>query len=207
MESVSREDRMAVRNPNLLQLYSIATPNGLKVAACLEELIILKDEKGIDFDYEPHSVDIRHGEQKTPEFQALNPNEKIPVLVDPHGDGGNPLKIFESGAILLYLAEKYVELIPLDPLSRVETLKWLFWGSASFSAQTKLFGFYYKYCPHKLPFCVQRYEQEVKMLLQVLNKQLSHGKSYVVGDQYTIADLSIWPWVHALYEVYDNAFA
>lgn len=183
MESVSKEERMTVRNSGFLQLYSVATPNGQKVAACLEELILLKTVEGEEIAYEPHSVDIRHAENRTPEFRELNPNEKIPVLVDPCGDEGKPLRVFESGAILLYLADKYTELIPIDFVGRAETLKWLFWGSATFSVHAKLFGFYFKYCPHNLPYCVSRYEQEVKRMLQVLNKQLSHAKAYVIGGK------------------------
>jgi GST-like protein len=186
MESVTREERMIIRNPNILQLYSVATPNGIKVAAALEELVLLKILKGEDFDYEPHSVDIRHGESRTEEFYKLNPNKKIPALLDPHGEDGKEIRVFESGSILLYLATKYVELAPLDSVGRAETVKWLFWGSASFSVQVKEFVKYYKYCPHSLPYCINRYAQEVKVLLHALNKQLSHAKHFVIGGKRTI---------------------
>ncbi len=174
------QQRLIVKNPDLIQLYSIATPNGIKVAAFLEELVTLKSED-FDFNYEPHSVDIRHAENRTPQFTAMNPNQKIPVIVDPHGSGGQPVTVFESGAILLYLAEKYDELLPHDSVGKIETTKWLFWGSTGFSNQVKQFGFYYKYCQHAIPYCVARYTKEVKRMLHVLNRQLSHGKHYITG--------------------------
>ena len=177
----SFEDRFVVKNPTLIQLYSIATPNGIKAAACLEEIVLLKEAEGIRFDYEPHSVDIRHGENHSEEFTSLNPTQKIPVIVDPHGPDGQKINVFESGAILMYLAERYGKLLPHDLHHRTETIKWLFWGSASMSAQVKLFGFYYKYSPHALPYCVERYKKAVKELLLALNKQLSHTKHYISG--------------------------
>jgi len=205
MESTSKANRMVIRYPGVLQLYSVGTPNGIKVHACLEELAFLKGES--NFTYEPHTVDIRHGESRTPEFAEISPNQKIPVLVDPTGPGGHtdPVKVFESGAILLYLAEKYDELLPHEAAERVEVKKWLFWGSSAVSNQVKLFGFYYKYCPHSLPYCVERYTKEVKRLLAVLERQLQHQKHWITGDMYTIADVSVWPWIFALHENYDNA--
>lgn len=191
---------MEVKNPEMIQLYSITTPNGIKVAACLEELVILKGEC---FVYEPHSVDIRHGENRTEEFAALNPNSKIPVLVDPQGPNGQQVRMFESGAILLYLAEKFNELIPQDGVGRAEVLKWLFWASATFSVQVKLFGFYFKYCPHKLPYCVNRYHKEVKKLLEVLNHQLAHTKPYLIGG---IDHISKFNSISCLLKVIDQLF-
>jgi GST-like protein len=113
----------------------------------------------------------------------------------------------ESGSILLYLAEKYNELIPPenDTKNRVQCINWLLWASSGLSVQCKLFGFYYKYCPHRLPYCITRYENEVRRLLGVLETQLAkHQKHWVLGDQFSIADLAIWPWIYALHENYDN---
>jgi len=112
------------------------------------------------------------------------------------------VNVWESGSILLYLAEKYNVLLP-DGL-RTEVMNWLMWGSTAVSSQFKLLGFYYKYCPHKLTYCVERYAREIRRLLGVLETQLKHGKHWVVGDAFTIADISIWPWVYALHEIYDD---
>ena len=181
MEKTDYEARMCAKYPEIIQLYSIATPNGMKVAACLEELAFLK---GDTFSYEPHSVDIRHAESRSAEFKKINPNCKIPVIIDPHGLDGRSITVFESGAILMYLAEKYDELLPKDPVMRVDAIKWLFWGSTAVTNQIKLFGFYFKYCPHKLPYCVARYTKECNRLLEVLNYQLgSHGKHWVTGGE------------------------
>lgn len=178
----------------------------------LEELTDLRALKE-DFKYEPHTVDIRHNESRTIlPFLKLNPNGKIPVLVDPHGKGGRTT-LFESGAILLYLAEKYDELLPKEQgPARYDVIKWLFWGSTGnyayfisskhqllkllfvltgVSSHFKRFGFYYHYCPHNLPYCIARYTRECKRLLQVLENQLSsHGKHFIVGELYSIADIA-----------------
>lgn len=185
-----------------IELYSIATPNGIKVAACLEELSFAK---GDQFSYTPYTIDIRKAENHSEAFLKLNPNGKIPVIVDPHGVDGQRAVVFESGAILLYLAEKYGELLPADPVKRVETINWLFWGSTGVSNQVKQFGFYFKYCQHSLSYCVTRYAKEVTRLLHVLEKQLSDHRSYITGDLYTIADISVWPWIYSLYHHYDGA--
>jgi GST-like protein len=200
MENVSSVDRLAPKNDKIIQLYSAQTANGLKVAACLEELSLIKSVSGVAFEYEPHSVDIRHRENL-----KFLPNGKIPAILDPNGPGGKKVSLFESGAILMYLAEQYHELLPQDPLQRIETMKWLFWGSASVSGIFKQFGFYYKYCPHPMPYCVERYANEVKRLLGVLETHLHDDKLYIMGDMFTIADLSIWPWVYALHENYNDA--
>jgi GST-like protein len=205
MESINQNARMVVHNPDVIQLYSAATPNGMKVAAMLEELVVLRGLSGEEFNYEPHTVDIRRGENRKESFKLINPNAKIPVIRDPHGPTGNRVSVFESGAILLYLAEKFGELLPVDPVLKLETQKWLFFGSSNVSPKFKLFGFYFKYCPHKMPYCLERYAKEVDRLLGVLEHQLSDGKHWIVGNCYTIADLSIWPWVYALKENYDNA--
>jgi GST-like protein len=209
MEIITKEARMAVRNPSFLQLYSANTPNGIKVAACLEEIIDLRATKE-GFNYEAHTINLRSGETRTEDFLKINPNGKVPAIVDPNvHDNGKPIVVFESGAILIYLAEKYDELLPKENIYfRTETFKWMMWGSAAVSSQFKLFGFYFKYCPHHLPYCVQRYAKECNRLLTVLECQLkSHGKHWVIGECYTIADLAIWPWVYGLIENYDNAYS
>ncbi len=166
-------------------------------------------------DYEPHTVRIRGGENKTIFFTTLNPSQKIPVIVDPNAVPAcaetnvpenlrttHAATVFESGAILLYLAERYGELIPKDIINRYQAIQWDFWGSSEFSVQCKQFGFYFKYCPHKLEYCENRARDKVIRLLDALERQLSsHSSHYIVGDMYTIADLAVWPWLWALYEV------
>lgn len=149
-KALSLQGRMRVNNPSLIQLYSAATPNGLKVAVALEELCDLRATKD-GFDYEPHTVNLRTGETHHKPFTTMFAGEKIPGIYDPHGPGGSAVSLFESGAILMYLAEKYSVLLQShDTKARCETIQWLFFGSSSVSTQFKLFGFYYKYCPHKL---------------------------------------------------------
>lgn len=202
---MSFEARMRIAKPELIQLYSSATPNGIKVAAALEEIKLLRSTTE-EFDYEPHTINIRSGESRCDEFSKISPTGKIPAICDPHGADGKHLHIFESGAILLYLAEKYHELLSDTDLAlRSDAIKWLFWGSSAISSQIKLFGFYYKYCPHNIPYCIGRYAKECNRLLGVLEYQLQHGKDWVIGDMYTIADISIWPWMNALYENYGDA--
>ena len=153
MESTSADARLSVQNPDCIQLYSAATANGIKVAAMLEDLVDLKRDSGEPFNYEPHTIDIRKGESRSEWFAQVAPHGKIPLLIDPRGKDGSCVTVFESGAILLYLAEKYDELLPHQDYAslRADTLKWLFWGSTAISSQCKLFGFYYKYCQHNLP--------------------------------------------------------
>mmetsp|Transcript_22048 Transcript_22048/g.31668 ORF Transcript_22048/g.31668 Transcript_22048/m.31668 type:complete len:216 (+) Transcript_22048:205-852(+) len=205
MERITKSDRFAIQNADNIQLFSASTPNGIKAAACLEEISLIRQVHD-GFTYEPHSVDIRHGESHQQDFKKISPNGKIPAIIDFHGPEGKEVKVFESGCILLYLAEKYDVLIPKEPRQRVETMKWLFWGSSSISVQFKLFGFYYKYCPQGLPYCIARYSKECHRLLSVVENQLqSHGMHWIVGEFYTIADISIWPWVYALHENYGDA--
>ena len=193
MESVAKEDRFNVKNPGVVQLYSACTPNGIKAAACLEEIAILRADES--FSYEAHSVDIRHGENNAKEFRLLFPNGKIPAILDFHSFDNKDAKVFESGAILLYLAEKYDALLPKDPVLRIETMKWLFWGSSSLSVQFKIFGFYYKYCPHGLPYCTNRYSKECHRLLGVLENHLqssphpwvSGGKCWLCWFLYSVS--------------------
>jgi len=181
MEDTGMISRLQTKNPNAIQFYSCATPNGMKVACALEELQILRNFTE-DFEYEPHTIDVRKNESRLIlPFLEINPNGKIPALVDPLGKGGK-VTIFESGACLLYLAEKYEELLPAHGPLRYDVLKWLFWGSTGVSSQFKLFGFYYSYCHHSLPYCVTRYSKECNRLLQVLEDQLkSHRKHWIVG--------------------------
>lgn len=211
MEDKSVAARMAIRNPRIIQLYSAQTPNGIKIAACLEEIKALKSLSG-GFDYEPHTVDIRKAESRSQFFNEICVNGKIPALVDPNGPEGREVKLFESGAILLYLAEHYNELYPCgpgsDPVQRLEVQKWLMWGSASLSTQMKTFGFYYQYAPHKMPYCVLRFAKSCHRLLGVLESQLSsHDGIYIVapGHMYTIADISIWPWIYGILNNYSDA--
>lgn len=218
MEDTSFQTRMRIQNPSLLQLYSFPTPNGVKVAAALEEIIELRSKKGsINLSnlvneeekvvlYEPHAVNIRAGENRLKWYGDMGfPNQKIPCLLE-CGAENSTISLFESGSILTYLAEKYDELLPKNKCLHVQTMNWLFYGSTSVSTQFKLFGFYYKYCSHGIPYCVDRYTKEVHRLLGQMECQLAkHGRHWFVGDAFTIADISMWPWVHALFCTYDNA--
>lgn len=179
---------------NTIQLYSLATPNGQKVSIALEEM---------GLPYNPHTIDIRIDDQFSDEFLAVNPNGKIPAIIDPNGPEGKETRVFESGAILLYLAEKTGQFIPKDPIARIETLKWLFFQMAGVGPMFGQFGHFYKYgtdqCDH--PYPVTRYSNETKRLLGVLDKQLS-DKPYLIGDDYTIADIATFPWVSCLDQFY-----
>ncbi|KXS16277.1 glutathione S-transferase domain-containing protein [Gonapodya prolifera JEL478] len=171
-----------------IQLYSFPTPNGQKLGIALEEL-------GIP--YEPHVINIMKGDNKTPEFTAVNPNQKIPAIVDPDGPDGKPISIFESGAILLYLAEKTGKLLPKDPREKWEVVEWVFWQMAGLGPTFGQFGHFYKFAPQKIEYAIDRYTVESKRLLGVLDKQLE-GHDYVVGNEYTIADIAIVTWVDVL---------
>lgn len=184
MENDSYAARMAVRDVNKIQLYSSATPNGMKVTAMLEEIVDLRATTD-QFDYEPHTVDLRLAESRRVDFKEISPNGKIPALIDPHGPGHRHLLLFESGAILMYLADKYGALLaPLNTSLRYNTLKWFMWGSTGVSSQFKLFGHYFKYCKYKHPYCVAKYEKECNRLLNVLDTQLkSHSHHWIVGGR------------------------
>ncbi|MDF3842638.1 glutathione-dependent disulfide-bond oxidoreductase [Pseudomonas citronellolis] len=175
-----------------LQLYSLATPNGVKVTILLEELL----ELGLDgAQYDAWPISISQGEQFGSGFVEVNPNSKIPALLD---TGLEPaLRVFESGSILLYLAEKFGRFIPGDIAGRTETLNWLFWqvGSAPFLGGG--FGHFYAYAPEKFEYPINRYAMEVKRQLDVLDRQLASNR-YVAGSEYSIADMAIWPWYGAL---------
>lgn len=178
-----------------IQLYSLATPNGQKVSIALEEL-------GIEYD--AHKIDIMNGDQFTEEFLKVNPNSKIPAILDPSGANNEPLAIMESGAILLHLAEKTGKLLSKDARLRSETLQWLFFQMGGAGPMFGQFGHFYKYgkasCDH--PYPVERYTKETKRLLAVIDKRLE-GRTYLVGEEYSIADIALFPWVSCLDVFYD----
>ncbi len=180
--------------PERLQLYSLPTPNGVKVSIMLEE---------IGLPYEPHLVSFDTNDQLTPEFISLNPNNKIPAIIDPNGPGGKPLKLFESGAILLYLAEKTGKLLPQDPARRHETIQWLMFQMGGIGPMFGQVGFFVKFAgkdyEDKRPR--DRYVGESRRLLAVLDRHLD-GKAWMMGDEYTIADIAIFPWVRNLVDSY-----
>ncbi len=171
-----------------LQLYSLGTPNGQKVTILLEELLALGHAGA---EYDAWLIRIGSGEQFGSGFVDINPNSKIPALVDRSGEA--PLRVFESGSILVYLAEKFGAFLPAGARARAETLNWLFWqmGSAPFVGGG--FGHFYAYAPEKLQYPIDRYAMETKRQLDVLDRQLA-ARRYVAGDEYTIADMAIWPW-------------
>jgi len=175
-----------------LQLYSLATPNGVKVTVMLEELLALGHTGA---EYDAWLIRINEGAQFGSGFVEVNPNSKIPALMD--RSGPEPIRVFESGAILMYLAEKFGAFLPTAPAQRAECLSWLFWqmGSAPFLGGG--FGHFYAYAPVKLAYAIDRYAMEVKRQMDVLNRHLAEYR-YMVGDEYTISDMAIWPWYGAL---------
>jgi len=175
-----------------LQLYSLGTPNGVKVTIMLEELLAAGHTGA---EYDAWLIRINEGEQFSSGFVEINPNSKIPAMVD--RSGAQPLRVFESGSILVYLAEKFGAFLPKELAARTETLNWLFWqmGSAPFLGGG--FGHFYAYAPEKLAYPINRYAMEVKRQLDVLDRQLADHR-YVAGDDYTIADMAIWPWYGVL---------
>ena len=186
--------RWPAQHPDRLQLYSWPTPNGVKVSIMLEE---------IGLPYEVHAINIGMNETWTPEFLSLNPNGKIPAIVDPDGPGGRPLGLFESGAILLYLAEKTGKLIPADAGLRYETIQWVFFQMASIGPMFGQVGFFHKFAGRefedKRPLA--RYRDESKRLLGVLETRLD-GRDWIMGDDYTIADVATLGWVRNLIGFY-----
>lgn len=184
-----------------LQLYSLATPNGVKVTILLEELLALGIKEA---EYDAYLIDIMEGDQFGSGFVEVNPNSKIPALVD--NSGGKKLPIFESGAILLYLAEKFGNFLPTEPLLKSQCLSWLFWQVGSGPYLGGGFGHFYAYAPEKIEYPIERFTMEVKRQLDVLDRHLANNK-YMCGDQYTIADIAIWPWYGALVQnkVYEAA--
>lgn len=175
-----------------LQLYSLATPNGVKVTILLEELLAAGHAGA---EYDAWLIKINEGMQFSSGFVAANPNSKIPALVD--RSGPEPVRVFESGSILVYLAEKFGAFLPKDGVARAETMNWLFWqmGSAPFVGGG--FGHFYAYAPEKLQYPIDRYAMEAKRQLDVLDRHLA-DKRFVAGEEYTIADMAIWPWYGGL---------
>jgi GSH-dependent disulfide-bond oxidoreductase len=183
------------QHPERLQLYSLPTPNGVKVSIFLEET---------GLPYEPHRVAFESNDQMSGEFRSLNPNNKIPAIIDPDGPGGRPLALWESGAILMYLAEKTGKLLPADPAARYETLQWLMFQMSGIGPMFGQVGFFHKFAgkayEDKRPR--DRYVAESKRLLAVLNQRLE-GRDWIMGDAYTIADIATFPWVRNLGGFYE----
>jgi len=184
-----------------LQLYSLATPNGVKVTILLEELLA-NNIKGAEYD--AHLINIMEGSQFSSGFVEVNPNSKIPALVD-HSDD-NELPVFESGAILLYLAEKFDSFLPKDAHLKAQCMAWLFWQVGSAPYLGGGFGHFYAYAPEKFEYPIERFSMEIKRQLDVLDRHLANNQ-FMCGDEYTIADMAIWPWYGALVQnrVYDAA--
>ncbi|MDC6167398.1 glutathione S-transferase N-terminal domain-containing protein [Paucibacter sp. XJ19-41] len=186
--------RWPAQHPERLQLYSLPTPNGVKVSILLEEL---------GLPYEAHLVSFDSNDQLTPEFLSLNPNNKIPAILDPQGPGGAPLALFESGAILIYLAEKTGQFLPQDPALRYETIQWLMFQMGGVGPMFGQLGFFHKFAgkdyEDKRPR--ERYVAESKRLLGVLEQRLT-GRDWIMGSEYTIADIAILPWVNNLVGFY-----
>ncbi len=183
------------RQPERLQLYSLATPNGVKVSIALEEM---------QLPYEAHKVSFETSDQLSPEFLSLNPNNKIPAILDPDGPGGQPLALFESGAILIYLAEKTGQFLPQDAAARYETLQWLMWQMGGVGPMFGQLGFFHKFAgkdwEDKRPR--ERYAAESRRLLGVLERRLA-ASEWIMGGDYTIADIAVFPWVRNLVGFYD----
>jgi GSH-dependent disulfide-bond oxidoreductase len=186
--------RWPAQHPDRIQLYSLPTPNGVKVSITLEET---------GLPYEPHAIDIGKDETWGPEFLSLNPNGKIPAIIDPDGPGGKPLGLFESGAILVYLAEKTGQFLPADPGARYETLQWVFFQMAAIGPMFGQVGFFHKFAGReyedKRP--LQRYAAESKRLLGVLEGRLA-DRRWIMGEDYTIADIATLGWVRNLIGFY-----
>jgi len=183
------------QHPDWLQLYSLPTPNGVKVSIMLEET---------GLPYEPHLVNFETNDQLSPEFLSLNPNNKIPAILDPNGPGGQPLALFESGAILIYLAEKTGQFLPADPATRYETLQWLMFQMGGIGPMFGQLGFFHKFAgkdyEDKRPR--DRYVAETKRLLKVLDQRLQ-GRDWIMGRDYTIADIATFGWVRNLVGFYE----
>jgi GSH-dependent disulfide-bond oxidoreductase len=183
------------QHPERIQLYSLPTPNGVKVSIMLEET---------GLPYEPHLVRFDANDQLSPEFLSLNPNNKIPAILDPHGPGGQPLPLFESGAILIYLADKSGKFLPREGVERYQTIQWVMFQMGGIGPMFGQVGFFHKFAgkdyEDKRPR--DRYAAEAKRLLNVLNRQLT-GRDWIMGDAYTIADIATFPWVRNLIGFYE----
>ena len=189
--------RWPARHPERLQLYSLPTPNGVKVAILLEEL---------GLPYEVHRIDFGQNDQHTAEFLSLSPNNKIPALLDPDGPGGDPLGLFESGAILLYLAEKTGRLLPEDPARRYQAIQWLMFQMGGVGPMFGQLGFFTTFAGKDIedPRPRERYVAEARRLLVVLEGQL-RGRAWILGEYYGLVDIATFPWIRALLEVYQVA--
>ncbi|QEN88244.1 glutathione S-transferase [Labrys sp. KNU-23] len=187
-------ERWPAQHPDRIQLYSLPTPNGVKVSIMLEETGLA---------YEPHLIDIGKNETWGPEFLSLNPNGKIPAIIDPNGPGGKPLGLFESGAILLYLAEKAGKFLPADAIARYETIQWVFFQMAAIGPMFGQVGFFHKFAGREIEDKrpLQRYVSESKRLLGVLETRLE-GRDWLMGADYTIADIAMLGWVRNLVGFY-----
>ncbi|MEO0636534.1 MAG: glutathione S-transferase N-terminal domain-containing protein [Pseudomonadota bacterium] len=194
LSSFKINEKYPAQNPDILQLYSFPTPNGVKVSIALEEL-------GVP--YEAHTVKLN--ETETPEFLSLNPNNKIPAIIDPDGPNGEPLALWESGAILIYLAEKYGGLLPKDPAERYHTIQWVMFQMGGVGPMFGQYGFFAKFAGKDIedPRPRERYQNEAKRLLRVLEGQLADGRQWLMGDEYTIADIAIFPWIRAARTFYE----
>ena len=199
--SGATHDKALPKGEHPFQLYSLATPNGVKVTVMFEELVELGIKQA---EYDAYLINIMEGEQFGNEFVQINPNSKIPALLDMSTTP--PTRIFESGSILVYLAEKFNVFLPSDPAKRAEVMSWLFWQMGATPMLGGGFGHFYAYAPEKYQYPIDRFTMEVKRQLDVLDKQLANNQ-YIAGDEYTIADMAIWPWYGALVnnEVYSAA--
>lgn len=197
----AREQRELPKGSHPFQLYSLATPNGVKVTTMFEELI----ELGIkEAEYDAYSINILEGDQFTSGFVDINPNSKIPALVD--NSGSEPIHLFESASILYHLATKFNKFIPSDPHKKAQVMNWLFWQMGAAPYLGGGFGHFYAYAPEKLEYPIDRFAMETKRQLDLLNKQLAKT-NYIAGDEYTIADMAIFPWYGDLVKgkLYDAA--
>ena len=189
--------RWPAEHPDRIQLYSLPTPNGVKISIMLEETGLA---------YEPHAIDIGKNESWTAEFLSLNPNGKIPAIIDPDGPGGEPLGLFESGALLQYLAEKSGQFLPADPARRYQTLQWLHFQIGGVGPMFGQVGYFWKFAGREIEDKrpLERYVNEAKRLLGVLETRLE-GRSWMMGEEYTIADIALMGWVRNLVGFYDAA--
>ena len=196
----SRFDQNLPRGEKPFQVYSLGTPNGIKVAVMFEEL----KELGLDVDYDLFKIDISSGDQFGSDFVAINPNSKIPAMLDVSEE--KEVNVFESANILLYLAEKFGQLIPQSHQERNEVLNWLFWQTGAAPFLGGGFGHFFHYAPEKIEYAIDRYTMEAKRQLDLLDKELAQ-KPYIAGDDYTIADIAIWSWYGRLVDgkLYDGS--